>query len=445
MAPMAWQVALLALLAATIDRLTRRRLWPDLRLALWMLVIVRLAIPPSWSSSSSLASLAREIPLLAGSSPSVASRGVGSPSSDAGFPLSLAAFALWVAGIAACAILELRRHRRLRRELASEPQPIRLPRETLATLEAVARRMGISRVPSIAISRRFASPAVIGVFRPCVILPERLILDASNAATSRTELASERACRELTRGAPSSRGRAFHLEHVLMRELAHVRRRDLLAAAVIRVLAISYWFHPAIWFAQRELAGLREVGCDATVSSHLRERTWEYRDALIDTARAILDPGRPAHWSRAEFWHGQSQLLLRLAALEQPVWRFAARRRAASIVTFALIAVFVLPMAECRKLEDPRSVSSATRGILPRSRDDEIRAHNIAQSGDDELRARDIAQSGDDGLRARDIDAAIANLSRVADGGARQSCLRLQCSATLLANAQLYESSRSHE
>src|SRR5881394_1954392 len=51
MAPMAWQVALLALVAAAFDRLTRRRAWPELRHALWMIVIVRLAVPPSWSSS----------------------------------------------------------------------------------------------------------------------------------------------------------------------------------------------------------------------------------------------------------------------------------------------------------------------------------------------------------------------------------------------------------
>jgi beta-lactamase regulating signal transducer with metallopeptidase domain len=387
MAPMAWQVALLAVFAAVIDRLTRRRLWRELRLALWLLLITRLAIPPSWSSTSSLASLVHGAPFSMLSAPMAS--GTADVAERSGLSFVLAAFAAWLAGIGVCACFEIHRQRLLFRDLANEPQPTRLPAELIAALDVVARRIGLARVPAILISRHFASPAVVGVFRPCVILPVEFVLERKDRGRDRAF-------------------EAMQLEHALLHELAHLRRKDLLAAAIIRVFAIVYWFHPAVWLAQGELALLRELGCDATVSSHLREKTSEYRATLLERARASIDASRPMHWSRADFWHGQSQLLLRLAALERPIWKFARHRRATSTIVFALIVAFVLPMAPSQELGIAEPGSPRTRALAARSSDE---------------------------LRARDVEAAITNLSRVADGGTRQSCLRLQCSATLLANA----------
>ena len=79
-----------------------------------------------------------------------------------------------------------------------------------------------------------ASPAAWGIFRPTIILP--------------TGLASS-----LT---------AEQLRWVLLHELAHVRRRDLIVLTFQRFAAILHFFNPAIWIANRMVHQLREYACD---------------------------------------------------------------------------------------------------------------------------------------------------------------------------------------
>jgi hypothetical protein len=53
-ASMFWQVGLLILVIACIDLLIRKWAWPQLRYALWSLILVKLLLPPSWSLPSSI-------------------------------------------------------------------------------------------------------------------------------------------------------------------------------------------------------------------------------------------------------------------------------------------------------------------------------------------------------------------------------------------------------
>jgi len=52
MAEMFWQVGLLIVLIACLDRLIRRWAWPQLRYALWSLVLIKLILPPTMSLPS---------------------------------------------------------------------------------------------------------------------------------------------------------------------------------------------------------------------------------------------------------------------------------------------------------------------------------------------------------------------------------------------------------
>ena len=47
MGPMLWQVALLALVVWLVDLVLRRRGWPQVRYALWLLVLLKLVLPPT--------------------------------------------------------------------------------------------------------------------------------------------------------------------------------------------------------------------------------------------------------------------------------------------------------------------------------------------------------------------------------------------------------------
>ena len=60
--PMFWQVGVLIVLIAAVELFIKRWVWPQVRYALWLLVLIKLVLPPSLTSPASLTS---QIPLLA--------------------------------------------------------------------------------------------------------------------------------------------------------------------------------------------------------------------------------------------------------------------------------------------------------------------------------------------------------------------------------------------
>ena len=60
-AAMFWQVGLLIVLIACIDRLLRRWAWPQLRYALWSLVLIKLILPPTMSVPSGIVPALRPV------------------------------------------------------------------------------------------------------------------------------------------------------------------------------------------------------------------------------------------------------------------------------------------------------------------------------------------------------------------------------------------------
>ncbi len=98
----------------------------------------------------------------------------------------------------------------------------------------LCRRAGVTQTIRIIESEDIRSPAVSGILRPTIILP---------------------------RGIASSLS-AQQLRWVLLHELAHIRRCDLLVVVVQRSAAILHFFNPAVWIANRVIHRLREYACD---------------------------------------------------------------------------------------------------------------------------------------------------------------------------------------
>ena len=53
-ASMFWQVTLLIVMVGCMDALLRRWAWPHIRYALWLMILVKLMVPPTLHLSSSL-------------------------------------------------------------------------------------------------------------------------------------------------------------------------------------------------------------------------------------------------------------------------------------------------------------------------------------------------------------------------------------------------------
>ena len=300
-APLAIQALVLVPLVALIDQLLPRKTWPQLRAAMWLLVMARLVLPPSWLTPLSLIAW-----LPWSSSGPALSNAVLDADRSVVILWAGAAVAIWLSGLlgfAAAAGIGSRRARQ-RWQRASREQATPWFAELVAT---GARRVGLARAPEIRCGRAIHSPFVAGVLKPTIYLPEELLEDPQRQ----------------------------HLEHVLLHELAHIRRRDLLAAAVCRVITALYWFHPGVWWAERRLRALREQCCDQTVARALAGEVESYRRTLLFFASRYLEdaPGGLA------FLRPESLLILRLRLLEDPFERPWLRRAATAVILAALLGI----------------------------------------------------------------------------------------------------------
>ncbi|WP_422931961.1 carboxypeptidase regulatory-like domain-containing protein [Singulisphaera sp. PoT] len=101
-------------------------------------------------------------------------------------------------------------------------------------VQELARLVGLGSRIRVVESREVPTASVWGILRPTILLPSGIAGSLSGP----------------------------QLRWVLLHELAHVRRRDLLVAAFQRLATILHFFNPAIWVANRMIHQLREYACD---------------------------------------------------------------------------------------------------------------------------------------------------------------------------------------
>jgi beta-lactamase regulating signal transducer with metallopeptidase domain len=294
---MSMQVCVLVLIVATVDRLLIRWSWPQLRAALWSLVVIKLVLPPTLTSPVSVCQLGTQ--------------SIQPTASDA--PELL--FTIWLMGVGVLAGLGTWRCWRLRREWLAGALA---PAPALAALSLdVAGRLGLRRRPRLVVQPAACTPAVVGFLRPVVVLPASLV------ATHDQE----------------------RLEHVLLHELAHVRRKDPLAALTCLILQLVYWFHPGVWWARHRLTVLRELCCDQVVAGILREATPRYRRTLLELSRPLIDrPAMSLGAGSLAFIHRHSQLLARLDWLERPLPRSPLLRRVTTVLLCGWLLFCCVPL-----------------------------------------------------------------------------------------------------
>ena len=160
------------------------------------------------------------------------SHGAVAPAPAPSLSLSAWLMLLWAAIAAALVVRLVWEQWKWRRRLAAAPalDIASLPLD----FAALCRRLGLQRRVPIVVSSAVESPAVWKIVRPCVIVPPGFVA---------------RLPRE-------------QLTWVLAHELAHVRRGDLWVALAQRLLQIAYFFHPAVWLANRAIDRQREYACD---------------------------------------------------------------------------------------------------------------------------------------------------------------------------------------
>ncbi len=381
--PMFWQVGVLIVLIAGVDFLIKRWVWPKVRYALWLLVLVKLVLPPSLTSPASLTSriphLAKRAvrskivlpekpsqtalnttpnitltePLKTGPykdspdttqttiAPAVAAEAVDpKPAKITPMPMTLSwrvyVFMVWLLGVVFLSGWLVLRLKRLRNENLNDPGE-GLPEWFENLQDQIAQRLKLRRPPEIVLSGKVSSPATFGLFRPVLLMPKNKVTNLSKTKA----------------------------EHILLHELAHIKRGDLFVHGFYVLLQIFYWFNPLLWLMRTRLQSLRELCCDATVAMILKEKTMSYRETLLEAAKQLLTETEPLGpgLGLLGLFENSRRLADRLKWLEKKTWKNRPRQIAAIIAVVVVMVCCVLPMAGATKSEAAVATGGAANTV----------------------------------------------------------------------------------
>ncbi len=276
--------SVLFIIMLIIRRLLGKRLSPALMLVLWVFVVIKLLIPYGFESDIGLlappqtvaaapADTGDHIPMtvsqnnrpsavpqtdtetgqIALNSANLAEEHAyqtTSPTSAAATDWMTLVFGVWAVGVVAVAsvfgISTVNIRRRIRHTQLQIPGYLKEVFEECTALLGIKCRVGLC------VQFAFGMPMMMGVLRPRLMLPENaLMLDKKT------------------------------LRHIMLHELAHLKRGDLLLIWGLNVLGAVYWFNPLTWLCFKLIRDDIETACDHSVFKAGSIRRLDYIDTIL--------------------------------------------------------------------------------------------------------------------------------------------------------------------
>jgi beta-lactamase regulating signal transducer with metallopeptidase domain len=234
------------------------------------------------------------------------------------------------------------------RRIVRRARPLEHP-DWQAPLYEIADRLGLNAAPRLLRSEDVSMPFAAGLAAPTIVLP-----------------------------AESDEWTADRRSAVLIHELGHIRRRDLVGHTLARIACALYWFHPLVWTAARRLRAESERACD-DLTLIFGTRPSDYAEHLLDIVTRVRGRATPlmalAMAHRKEF-EGRM-----LAILDPELRRRAPSRVQAAALVGTLSALTLLVGAA---VPAPRTVQTPEVRALPVA---------VAASPADTSRARSASPS----------------------------------------------------
>ncbi|HEX4069610.1 MAG TPA: M56 family metallopeptidase [Planctomycetaceae bacterium] len=301
-----WQVTLVIAAAALLTRLACARR-AHLAHLIWLVVLIKCLTPPLWSSPTGVfswaltqsATDAKSAPERAAPGPKALDERLASPIDEGSEMAKLAAAANrptasnsstaippaageqkpiasagtapkivrllllgWAIGAVVYAgfavFLALSSWRAVRRSRSPADESAR------TLLESLARRLHVRQKTRLVLVNEPLGPMTFGWIRPAIIVPHPLIA-----------------------GRPPA-----EVEPLLAHELIHVRRGDALVGMLQLAAQCVWWFHPLVWWANREMGRERERCCDEEVVAGLACPPATYARSLLN----VLELKRQLRW-----------------------------------------------------------------------------------------------------------------------------------------------------
>lgn len=274
--------AIIALFIIIVKKATGKFFSARWHYVIWFLLLVKLIVPFTFSSSISVFNLIKpaysfnqvknvshmnqsinSTALTEKYSPSelvdsnlVQNKATDIPRTHKPFNWTDAAAWAWLAGVLISLLVAAYSYRKtfMRTEKASPCQ-----REYIISLLSKCTKNNKSvRKLRIRLSYYHTSPFIIGAFRPSIVIPS----DIMNSMKEES------------------------LKSILMHELMHLKHHDNTVRMVCYLIQAIHWFNPVIWFSLRLMSRDCEIACDsAVISNYSNEMRKEYAILLVKNAQ----------------------------------------------------------------------------------------------------------------------------------------------------------------
>jgi len=275
------------------------------------------------------------------------------PTPSAGTPLSLGTMlaAAWVVVVVAL-LLHLAYGAWSVRRIVARARPLDDPAWQTPLYE-IADRLELDAAPRLLRSDDVKMPFAAGLLSSTIVLP-----------------------------AESDDWSAERRTAVLIHELGHVRRRDLIGHTVGRIACALYWFHPLVWTAARRLRAESERACD-DLALVFGSRPSDYAEHLLDIVTCVRDHNTPAvalaMAHRKEF-EGRMLAILNPELRRRGLSRLQSGALVGGLTSLALVLGAAAPVPRATEsvaqVQAPDSTSAARRSPAP----DEAVAEAVANA-----------------------------------------------------------------
>ena len=270
--PMLCQSSLLITALFAFDFLVRRKLRASIRYALWLVVLVKLCVSPTlalptspawWLHKTAPPVIAKSLPhytVTYDSTPLPEIPQIPLPVFVPPKPiLNLTASLLVISAAISFILLGwlLVRWWQITRQVGRAKVSARLA----ALVDEAQKVVGMKLNVTVKLTAYSMSPAVCGLFRPAILIPQSLAENFSDE----------------------------QLRAVLLHELIHLRRRDVWVNFFQALLQIFYWWHPLVWVANARIRHVREEAVDDAVMLALCDEAEAYAPTLLEVAKLALN------------------------------------------------------------------------------------------------------------------------------------------------------------
>jgi beta-lactamase regulating signal transducer with metallopeptidase domain len=326
--PMLWQSSVLIAILFVADFALRQRVQAAVRYALWLVLLVKLLLPPTLALPTGVAwwlfppvttpakPHVTKFVVSYDAAPNLPPRPAPAFTPPPQPPMSAAAWIILAWGTISASLfvwLTVRWQQVTRDVRRAMPVPAWLGE----LFDEVKPSISLRRTVRLRVTNQAMSPAVCGLFRPVILLPQSLVQKLP----------------------------PFQLRAVLLHELTHLRRGDVWMNCAQALVQIVYWWHPLLWFANARIRSVREEAVDDAVMLALRDEAGTYAPTLLEVAKLAF------HRPTASL--GLVGILESRSALRQRIERLvnfrAPRKVGLTLVSLCSICIFgaaAVPMGE---------------------------------------------------------------------------------------------------